>query len=502
MSELKNEICKLLKCRLESSSLILLPNVYKSNQKRLKIIWLLLSIFSASWCGWFMSRSIMDYFSYDVISKTEVRYETNLLLPVITICNLNALTTDYARDLIKSRINTSYPSMSSQFMVYNRIKYNISKNLSDPYFFGKRLDEFIISCQFGTKDCNLVEDFEHIYNVDYGNCYRFNSGKNINGKDVNLKYVSPIKGHLNIELWIGQSQNNYNPYSIDNGYIIFINNETSDTSLTNGITISPGFTTNITPEKLTIKKKQQPYSNCIDNLDTIDSYDSLTYKKLFAYNRNQKYHSSNCYSMCIQKYLGDVCSCQTRYLDLVYYDEMKICYLNESLIDQEIECINTNFEKIIENSKYYFPECDCPIECEYNYYKYTISIAEYPTRQYSAYLMNSTLVKSIINKTHTLNDSMELYELLKKSVARVRIHYGESMQTFITEYAKTQLADLISSVGGILGLFLGLSFLSFIEIFDLLIQIFYVFIKHVKINNNSKKMIQKINIINVQSINK
>ena len=78
--------------------------------------------------------------------------------------------------------------------------------------------------------------------------------------------------------------------------------------------------------------------------------------------------------------------------------------------------------------------------------------------------MNSSLIKSFYN--YNLNDSLNTFEMLKKSVARLQINYQEMMQTFITEYPKMQAADLVSSVGGILGLFLGLSFLSFIEIFD------------------------------------
>ena len=44
-------------------------------------------------------------------------------------------------------------------------------------------------------------------------------------------------------------------------------------------------------------------------------------------------------------------------------------------------------------------------------------------------------------------------------------------QTFVNEEIKTQLADLISNIGGFLGLFLGLSFLSLIEFVEILIQI-------------------------------
>ena len=44
MSEIKKEIMKLIKSRLSSSSFILLPNLYRSQNDLLKIIWLTFSI--------------------------------------------------------------------------------------------------------------------------------------------------------------------------------------------------------------------------------------------------------------------------------------------------------------------------------------------------------------------------------------------------------------------------------------------------------------------------
>ena len=42
---------------------------------------------------------------------------------------------------------------------------------------------------------------------------------------------------------------------------------------------------------------------------------------------------------------------------------------------------------------------------------------------------------------------------------------------------KILLTDLVSNIGGTLGLFLGISFLSFIELFELIIEILFIFFK-------------------------
>ena len=471
MSEIKKEIMKLIKSRLSSSSFILLPNLYRSQNDLLKIIWLTLSIISASVCGWLMSRSIMDYYNYDVVTKTEVKYETYFKFPMITICNLNPFTTEYSNEFIRSYLNTSNPDFENGFFMSYSIFKHIEKNLTDPYLFGRRIDELIIDCSYGSIKCDLKEDFQHYYDLRLGNCYRFNSGKNMNGEKVEQKYANALSNQLNFQLWIGSAQNNNNMFSVDNGLIIDISD--SENSFSNSVLISPGYTTKISLEKLTIIKKPKPYSNCVNNLNSVDSYDSLIYKKLIVDSQKYNYHSCNL--MCFQRYLGDICKCQLDYINLTYFNDMRFCYSNRSLNEQDIKCVNETATYFLNDNQMHLKSCDCPIECEYNFYRCENSISEFPSRKYLSYLLKSNLIKSMFN--NSLNDSLETFKFIRENVANIFIMFPYSMQTYITEYAKTQPTDLVSSVGGILGLFLGLSFLSFIEIFDLAIQIINVFFK-------------------------
>ena len=45
-------------------------------------MWILFSIASASLCALFIYRTITDYFSYEVVTKTDVKYETRLTCPI------------------------------------------------------------------------------------------------------------------------------------------------------------------------------------------------------------------------------------------------------------------------------------------------------------------------------------------------------------------------------------------------------------------------------------
>jgi hypothetical protein len=501
MAEIKKEILKLLKSKIQSSSFILLPNFYKSDYFHIKFVWLFLTLVAISWCSWLMSKTIIDYLNYDVITKTEVKYQTLMIFPTITFCHANPYTTDYSRQHLDSLIDWSDPDIPKDFMINYLINYNITNNLTDKYLFGKKIDELIITCSFGLEECNLTEDFEHYYDFELGNCYRFNSGINMNGKKVELKYVNGLFGNLDVQVWIGAAENNYNYFSYTNGLIVFIGNKSDNSLLSNGINVSPGYETKISLERLTIIKKSQPYSYCVENLNKIDSYDSLTYKKSIQQRPNKTYNFMDCYLLCMQKKFGDKCGCQMKYIDLYYYKEMRLCYLNETLRKKDNECFYKNLKSFLKDSKTYLKVCDCPLECEYNFYKYFNSFAEFPTRNYLPYLINTSLVQSMFknnNDQRFINDSLETFDLIRKSVARIQINYQDMMQTFITEYPKTSPTDLVSSLGGILGLFMGLSFLSFIEIFDFAIQFSFILMKY--ISGNKKTRTSPNNNLNIENL--
>ena len=60
-------------------------------------------------------------------------------------------------------------------------------------------------------------------------------------------------------------------------------------------------------------------------------------------------------------------------------------------------------------------------------------------------------------------------------------HFKNLEYTSIEQLAKMSLSDLISNIGGNLGLFIGISFLSFAEIIEILIEVLIFLINKNKI---------------------
>ena len=77
-------------------------------------------------------------------------------------------------------------------------------------------------------------------------------------------------------------------------------------------------------------------------------------------------------------------------------------------------------------------------------------------------------------------------DTLKQSVLSIYVYYDDLKYTIIRKSPKFEWLDLISNIGGIMGIFLGTSFLSFVEIIDILVIIFTMLATK-KIKNNGEK---------------
>lgn len=116
------------------------------------------------------------------------------------------------------------------------------------------------------------------------------------------------------------------------------------------------------------------------------------------------------------------------------------------------------------------PSCrdKCPLECESITYDLSTSSSEYPSPIYGDILKDNPIIQAKFSG----NLSQITYESLKRNMVQISVFYGDLGYDQYEEQAKMDITDLVSNIGGTLGLFLGMSFLSFVEFIDILLQIF------------------------------
>ena len=140
----------------------------------------------------------------------------------------------------------------------------------------------------------------------------------------------------------------------------------------------------------------------------------------------------------------------------------------------------------------------CRDECEYLNYDTVVSNSLFPSSKYSQVIIaNENISKNFDDNNNDNNidssSSMPDYDTIKSGVVAASVYYSAEMYNRIREKPSTEFEVFVSNLGGNLGLFLGISLLSFIE----LIEVFYewlcsITVKKSKIVPNSNSSMRKI----------
>jgi len=364
-----------------------IPNIIKSDEKCLKIMWLVFFLLSSSVGIYTIIQSFNNYFSFDVVTSIKVIKEMPVEFPTITF-----------------------------YILRNN---SISKSLND----------LISDCNFNTFSCNISKDIK-INEDKFGFIsYTFKS---------QLAYYGSSKSGLTIGVNLANiSFDKTNPLD---GLRIIIHNKTDDPKYYmgfshNGFNIAPGLDYQISVKRIFSYKLGLPYNNCLKDVESIDSFDSDLYRFMIQ-STNYSYGQTDCLSYCAAKLI-----------------------LNQFNITNKID----RWENIVsENLKYgetaqtvyldmqrkgIYAICpDCPEECDLIQYEITHSFTKLST-QYELFKNFST-----------------------ENLVYFTIFYESPQYTVIDQIAKMDVFDLISNIGGNLGLFIGISFLSFAELIELLVE--------------------------------
>ena len=298
---------------------------------------------------------------------------------------------------------------------------------------GQILERFVKKCEFNSLPCDLENDFNFS-----SFCLVYNSVNNQNfSKLKEIKRVGKKNG-LKLKIFTGgagiKGEDNTTGVLIN----IFNSSINSFIILDDFIDVSTGLETNIIVNRLIINKKERPHSQCVSDLENYDS-DLI---KLFL--RHGLWYEQKTCSLLLGKIL----------IALKYNCSIDgILNMNDRTPCKHIVDVDKASDILLsleENKK--FREEKCPLECD-------------------SYQLNPLIY-------HGIGD--EEIQSNKGSMLSLNIYYDSLSYTTITETAKTEWIDLISNIGGTLGLFIGISFLTFGEIFEIIILHFLSLIEKKK----------------------
>lgn len=371
-----------------------LPNVLKSKRLFNKLFWFCFLLTSSVVSFYYVSRNILAYLDYEVVSIVKTEYVQPAEFPTITFCSQTAGT----------------------FNDLNKFKFEeISFGYEDPK--------------------SLSNDLESFFSTLKGRCFRFNSGKNMSNHSIPSKYSSiggrddgfylKLNTSFTILAWI---HNRSEPPIIES-----FNNHDNPVIITNGTK------SNIAITKLVISKLGYPYNECLNDFSLFKGNMTII-NHILA--KNQSYTQKVCLTLCFQvNYIAkNPCDCNETTLGNVWFD----CFSKKEKKNRTgctYKFKNDFYKKnLIQECKQY-----CPHECESVTYSFTVN-------NYNNYDRRTTAA----------------------------FYYQTLQYTLITQQPKLHLFDLISGIGGTLGLFIGISFVNLFEIGEILTEIFLILFSRLK----------------------
>ncbi|XP_063446611.1 degenerin unc-8-like [Mytilus trossulus] len=438
-----------------------------------KVIWTFLLIGCTAGMGLHLYYLIYHFMQFPVQTKIELGF-SNLIFPAVTICNVNPIRTsklDMASENIQSLVETLKWSdlqksdeetttqgarrrkrfvdelseiNKSTFSDYGEMNYFYDYDYDDYGFsdqqderlwilswfrelykdedrdnkveMGHQIEEMLISCTVGKYKC-YPSNFTVLQHDVYGNCYTLKTGS------LKITKAGPLNG-LSLILYMDKEE-----YlkQISEGYgarVLIHNRDTYPYPLEEGVFVPSSSETQIG-------------------------------LRMF------------CQTLCSQELFFKTCGCYEDDVTELYYqintgESEKFCHTK-----QDTQCMNK--ERARQNKQK--AECDCKNPCRENQFLKTISYRNWPTED-----LLVTLAGVVCDKIPgQCQDASNLYgqtELYKKSLnyVKINIYYEDLNFERIVESPEIDNAQFASDVGGAVGLWIGLSFLSMFEVVQLLLE--------------------------------
>ena len=412
----------------------------------LKAFLFIFTLTSTGLTSYLIIQSILTYFTYGVSTTSRTYYETPTLFPKVTFCNLNEFTTEYAYNLTQMNITNG-----------NNLTNDQKKKV------GHSLKDILIQCKYNGQPCT-THDFVWSYIHTYGNCYTFNSAISFNqSKFSNLKESFLIGPDFGLQLMVYVNfyeKLTYTKYKMTHaknglGALIRIGNSSYSSYFGDGgIYVASGFQTFISVDREFKSMLAKPYSNCdIDsNSPSYIPGGSDLYNMIGQ--TNLAYSQQLCFAECIQKVFISKYNCTAPFLVSIY--NASTCNLNTNyLLDIDL------------NLEYELCTPQCPLECNQTLYETSISFSQLIGSKYVPFINdNPNLNSDFENRTIDAATS-------KESFVYVNIFYSSLSYTLTTETPQMNIVSLLASIGGNLGLFMGVSVFSLCEIVEAFIKIYY-----------------------------
>ncbi|XP_075707921.1 acid-sensing ion channel 1 isoform X1 [Rhinoderma darwinii] len=372
------------------------------------------------------------YRAYPHLTAIDEMVATKMDFPAITLCNCNRFRSS---QLSNSEIFYLSPLLDfpedGDIELVSEPSRETGAGTSDLYQITERsshqLNEMMLDCTYQGRDCD-IDDFIPVF-TRYGKCYTFNSGQN--GR---TPLITTKGGTGNgLELMLDIQQDEYLPVwgetdetSFEAGIKVQIHSQDEPPFIDQlGFGVAPGFQTFVSCQEQRLTYLPPPWGDCKSSAIDSEFFDT--------------YSISACRIDCETRYLVENCNCRMVHMP------GDAAYCTPELYK---ECADPALDFLVEKDNDY---CVCETPCNMTRYGKEMSMVKIPSKASARYLAKK------YNKSE---------QYIAENILVLDIFFEALNYETIEQKKAYEVAGLLGDIGGQMGLFIGASILTVLELFD------------------------------------
>nr|XP_006813343.1 PREDICTED: degenerin mec-10-like [Saccoglossus kowalevskii] len=483
---IRGTFCGLVQNQMSNTTAHGVPRIESSTNLLRRLYWVVVFLGGVSLFLWQCSTIISKFYDRETTVNIDMKFKPMLSFPAVTICNLNpvkvsALLHDQnLRDVfgypksegesddgsgesgIKRRKRGGEASQSPDATpptlqdnsTANPIEAITNKEFTMPYK--------------ATTDTGTTADYSRNWESKHVAFNEKREGFKLREKVQNYMASKDYEdrsayGHslndllfdcLNLELYIEEKEYISDLQESSGVRIVIHDQNEMPFPEDDGFMAAPGFLTSVGLRMIKVTRQPDPYSTCKTDADA-DATTNI-FSELFSTGYTRKACEKSCFSwavtehcMCtdiIYKYHSYETVCNSTDPDIVECQEM-VSLLNDN---GELSCNVT-----------------CAQPCEQRLYEATVSNVVWPNEQYKSALTEE-LFKFSDDVKQKLNDNNNF---ISENMVKIDIYYNELNYEYIQEQIAYDNGDVVSDLGGQVGLWLGVSVITCCEFIEFMIDV-------------------------------
>ncbi len=230
-------------------------------------------------------------------------------------------------------------------------------------------------------------------------------------------------------------------------------------ALNKGIYLSPGTDTYVDVSRTTFKKHKSKYRPCFANSEDFRKKSPGLAEWFEFFYKPFEYEQDFCRDLCLQLNIYNHCNCCDVFIGC---PPTTFCSTDDAL-----ECSKTFTKNFLAN----FKPCEdiCLPKCETQSFTLLNSQSAFPANEYTWDMLSK------LPEPPNYAEPNYNYFFVKESILSFTVNYNSLSYTYIEEQPSFTFSQFVGNLGGQLGLCIGISLLSFVEVLELISELCILF---------------------------